>query len=200
MFKAVIFDLGGVYFEDGTKKAVKIISAKYNVPEQKVKDVLQGELGTKYRTSAVTAGEFWQETKEYWGITVSSNELADIWLQGYVPIAGTDSIIDRLNSAGYEIFFLSDSVKERADCLQKKYPFLHHFKGGVFSYIAHKRKPDPAVYRMVLEMAGHPAQECIYIDDKPELLKPAEELGMKGILFENPAQLEAKLKEAGLKF
>ena len=31
MIKSVIFDLGGVYFTDGTKIAIKKISEKYNL-------------------------------------------------------------------------------------------------------------------------------------------------------------------------
>lgn len=200
MFKTVIFDLGGVYFTDGTKNAIELISQKYNISEQKIKDVLKGELGTKYRIGTISSDEFWKQAKEYWNINTSSEDLSNIWLQGYTPIIGTDLIIDKLKSSGYEILFLSDNVQERIDYIQKKYPFLNKFKDGVFSHIVHTRKPDPEIYKIILKKSTHPAAECIYIDDKIELLKPAEELGMTGIVFENPSQLEKKLKELGLNF
>lgn len=200
MTKTVIFDLGGVYFTDGTKRAIGIISERYNIPIQKVKDVLKGELGTKYRIGKISAKEFWKQAKGYWGIDAPSQNLANIWLEGYKPIEGMAEIIDRLKSAGYEIIFLSDNVQERVDYLEEKYPFLHRFKDGIFSHLVHRRKPDSAIYKMVLEKAHNSASECIYIDDKPELLKPAEDLGMKGIPFENAQKLEQALKDAGLEF
>ena len=200
MIKTVIFDLGGVYFTDGTKRAIDVISSNYHVSEEKVKEVLKGELGTKYRIGAVTAGEFWKKAKRYWGIDAHSSELADIWFKGYKPIKGTVSIVDRLNIAGYEVIFLSDNVHERIDYLQKKYSFLHKFKAGVFSHIVKIRKPDLRIYQLVLKQASHPAKECVYIDDKAELLEPAKRIGMAVIAFENPLQLEKKLKKLGLKF
>jgi putative hydrolase of the HAD superfamily len=200
MIKTVIFDLGGVYFSDGTKRAIRIISEQYKLSEQKVKDVLKGKLGTKYRIGELSDNEFWNEAKKYWRLEVPSEDLANIWLEGYKPIEGTSAIIDRLNSAGYEVLFLSDNVQERVNYLEKRYPFLDKFKDGIFSHLVHTRKPDLAIYKMVLEKSANLAEECIYIDDKTELLEPAEVLGIKGIVFENASQLELALKNAGLKF
>lgn len=200
MIKTVIFDLGGVYFSNGTKIANGVISDVYKIPKQKVKDVLEGDLGTQYRIGYITYNEFWAKAKEYWEIDVPSQDLANIWVGEYKPIEQTAAIIDRLNSAGYEVIFLSDNVQERVDYLEERYHFLGKFKDGVFSHLVHTRKPDPAIYRMALEKASHPAQECIYIDNKAELVKPAEELGMTGIVFESARQLEQALKDAGLEF
>lgn len=200
MIKTVIFDLGGVYFTDGTKRAIEIISSKYNIPDEKVKHVLNGDLGTKYRIGNITAKEFWRQAKEFWGIEVPSDELAEIWFEGYKPIEGINELISSLKASGYEIIFLSDNVQERVDYLQNKYLFMDKFKDGVFSHIVHVRKPDLKIYEMALEKSSNHAEECVYIDDKPQLLGPARKLGMKVISFESALQLKKKLRELGLKF
>tara|TARA_Y100000310_G_C20448732_1_gene699670 strand:+ start:115 stop:717 length:603 start_codon:yes stop_codon:yes gene_type:complete len=200
MIKTVIFDLGGVYFSDGTKKAIEMLSKFYKISHQRVTDILQGDLGTRYREGNITADAFWGQAKDYWKVSVPSQDLAAIWLKSYKQIKGTTKIIDRLNAAGYELLFLSDNVQERVDYLEKKYLFLEKFKDGIFSHLVHVRKPDPLFYKMALEKASHAAEECAYIDDKPEFLKPAQEFGMVGIAFENPMQLEQALKGEGLEF
>ncbi|OVE74804.1 hypothetical protein BVX95_01025 [archaeon D22] len=200
MIKTVIFDLGGVYFSDGTKRAIKIISQKYNISEEKVTAVLKGELGTKYRIGELSDEEFWTFAKKNWDTNIPSKDLAKIWLEGYLPIEGTSEIIDRLGKSKYEIIYLSDNVQQRVDYLEKKYPFLNKFKDGIFSHLAHTRKPDPAIYKMVLEKSSNTASECVYIDDKEELLKPAKALGIKTIHFKDSIQLENSLKNLGLKF
>lgn len=200
MIKTVIFDLGGVYFTNGTNRAIKEISAQYAVSAQKVRYVLNGKLGTQYRIGKITASEFWKQAKKCWKIDASPRKLAHIWLKGYRPIKGTVEIIRRLRSAGYELIFLSDNVQERVDYLEQKYHFLHRFDGGIFSHIARVRKPSRKIYELVLKKASRPASQCMYIDDKPEFLKPAEKLGIKVVVFENHLQLAKALKNVGLKF
>ena len=200
MIRSVILDFGGVYFTDGTAKAIREISTTYGVPEQSVKEVMHGDLGTEYRTGEVTADQFWSGARRVWGIDAENCQLAPIWIQAYEPIQGTVEIVDRLNVAGYEMLFLSDNVQERIEYLEQKYRFRRRFKDGVFSHLAGTRKPDPKIYEMVLEKSSHPARECLFVDDKPHFLEPARMLGMSVVAFEGPAQLEQALKSSGLDF
>ena len=200
MIRTVILDFGGVYFTDGTSKAIKEITATYGVPEPRVTEVLHGDLGTAYRIGGMTADQFWSGAKEYWGIEAENSRLAPVWIQAYEPIQGTVEMVDRLNTAGYEMLFLSDNVQERIEYLEEKYRFRHRFKDGVFSHVAGTRKPDPKIYEMVLAKSSHPAQECLFVDDKPHFLEPARMLGMSVIAFESPEQLKRELKSLGLDF
>ncbi|WP_375272010.1 HAD-IA family hydrolase [Sphingomonas sp.] len=43
------------------------------------------------------------------------------------------------------------------------------------------RKPDPKIYRMMLDMAGKAPEQCIYLDDLGINCKPAAALGMTAI-------------------
>jgi HAD superfamily hydrolase (TIGR01509 family) len=200
MFKTIIFDLGGVYFKNGTNNAIKSISYKYKIPKEKVADILKGDLGIKYRCGKVSANQFWEKAKKYWKINASNKRLANLWFREYPLIKGTSKIIDRLKKAGYELVILSDNVKERVEYLDKKYHFLNKFKCGSFSHLARTLKPNIKIYKIALKKSSSPAKECIYIDDNAPLLVPANRLGMKTIAFKNPSQLEGELKEAGLKF
>ena len=54
------------------------------------------------------------------------------------------------------------------------------------------------IYELVLAKAFNPAAACVYIDDKPDYLTPAVDIGMQVIAFKNTSQLEADLKELAL--
>lgn len=196
--KTVIFDLGGVYFTDGTKRAIDIISQKWNLDQSRVADVFKGKIGTAYRESQISHEEFWRQAKETLGIDAPMEELAEIWLNGYVPIEGTVEIIKELKEKGYEILYLSDNVQERIDYIEEKYHFLQYFKSGVFSHIAGVRKPNPKIYQLALEESSNPAENCVYIDDKPNLLEEADKLGMATIAFVNADETRKKLIELGV--
>lgn len=61
MIKAIIFDLGGVLFTNGTKKFIEDISARYNLDKEAVKDIMDGEIGSNYREAKITREEFWKQ-------------------------------------------------------------------------------------------------------------------------------------------
>ena len=96
---------------------------------------------------------------------------------------------------------MSDNIQERIDYLEQQYPFIHKFRDGVFSHREGITKFDGhTLYELTLQKASHPTIDCVYIDDKPQLLPPAERLGMKVIQFQSSSQLESELKRLGLKF
>lgn len=198
MIKTVIFDLGGVYFTDGTQRAIDIISERFSLNKNLVTEVFKGEIGSKYRRSEISHEQFWELAKQTLKISAKTDELADIWLSGYVPIKGTVQIIKTLKSNGYELLFLSDNVQERVDYLSEKYNFLVNFKDGVFSHLIGVRKPNIKIYEYALEKTKSKPEECVYIDDKADLLLPAEQLGMKTIHFRSAVYLKEKLMELGL--
>jgi putative hydrolase of the HAD superfamily len=62
------------------------------------------------------------------------------------------------------------------------------------------RKPDPRIYRMMVETLKIDPKRCVYLDDLGVNLKPAREMGMTTIKVTNGAQAIAELEAAtGLK-
>ena len=198
MNKTIIFDLGGVYFTDGTRAAIDAIAAEYSIGREAVEAVLNGDLGKQYRAGALSAGQFWQRAKTSWKIQASSDELARLWNSSYQPDDGTVRLVERLKNGGHELLYLSDNTAARVAYLDQKYSFLQKFDDGVFSHLVRRKKPDPKIYELVLAKALNPAAACVYIDDKPDYLLPAKELGMQVIAFKNAVQLEADLKQLAL--
>jgi putative hydrolase of the HAD superfamily len=62
------------------------------------------------------------------------------------------------------------------------------------------RKPDPRIYRMMVEALGVDPAACVYLDDLGVNLKPARDMGMTTIKVVDAAQAIAELEAAtGLK-
>jgi putative hydrolase of the HAD superfamily len=62
------------------------------------------------------------------------------------------------------------------------------------------RKPDPRIYRMMVEALHVDPKACVYLDDLGVNLKPAREMGMTTIKVLNASQAIAELEAAtGLK-
>src|SRR5580704_13520641 len=62
------------------------------------------------------------------------------------------------------------------------------------------RKPDPRIYRMMVEALGVDPKACVYLDDLGVNLKPARDMGMTTIKVVSAAQAIDELEKAtGLK-
>jgi putative hydrolase of the HAD superfamily len=58
------------------------------------------------------------------------------------------------------------------------------------------RKPDPRIYRMMVEALGVDPKNCVYLDDLGVNLKPARDMGMTTIKVLNGEQAIAELEAA----
>jgi putative hydrolase of the HAD superfamily len=58
------------------------------------------------------------------------------------------------------------------------------------------RKPDPRIYRMMVEALGVDPKRCVYLDDLGVNLKPARDMGMTTIKVANAPQAIAELETA----
>lgn len=192
--KAIIFDLGGVLFVNGTKKFIISLSKKYNLDSEKVKGVIDGGIGSLYREAKITRDEFWRCALEELGIDENINTLEDEWIGGYELIEETKDLIIELGKK-YKIYYVSDNAKELSEQLHKLHNFRSWFESGILAYEAGVRKPDPKIYEMLLKKAGLNAEETLYIDDKQDNLFPPAQMGMETILFETPDKLREKLLE-----
>ncbi len=65
----------------------------------------------------------------------------------------------------------------------------------VESHVVGLRKPDPAVYELLLRELGVPAAAVIYLDDMGRNLKPARAMGITTIKVEDPAAAIAELED-----
>ena len=197
MIKLILFDLGGVLFTDGTSKFIKSISTRYDIPLEKVSEIVNGELGLKYREAQITRDEFWNQLVSKLSLTENIIDLENEWISYYELFEKTKEIIIKLKEK-YKVYYLSNNVKERAERLNEKFDYLKLFDGGVYSHEVKAIKPDPRIYEFALNKAGFKAEETVFIDDKESSLEPARKMGMETILFENSDKLEADLIKLGV--
>ncbi len=195
----LVFDLSGVFFDNGLSEAVKHISSQYRLDAKEVEDTLNGRFAEQYRIGLLESDKFWEQARSRLGVEYIEG-IRRIFFDSYHPHIESQSLIERLRSHNVRVGYLSDSPKDRTDYLDNKYHFIARFDFGLFSYEAHARKPSTEIYRALLDRFQLDPGNVVYIDDKKSNLQPAEALGMKCVLFEDVVKLERTLKELGVKF
>ena len=87
-----------------------------------------------------------------------------------------------IKEAGYRIFILSNA----ADSFYTYFPSflpLNFFDGIVVSADVRMIKPDPGIYRYLLERYGLKAEECLFVDDVQANVNGAVAVGMQAFRF-----------------
>ncbi len=200
-FYAIIFDLGGVCFSDGTKKFISYISNQYNIPLCQISDLLNGEIGSLYRSGKISKERFWFLFRA--GLNINDHgtiNFSEQWNQLYEPNYEMLELLNILSRNHYSLYYLSDNVEDRVIYLKQHYSFFDLFQGGIFSYEIGCRKPNIVMYERILDMINIKPQKCLYIDDKVEFLKPANSLGMKTIHFIDVKKLCREFERYGINY
>jgi putative hydrolase of the HAD superfamily len=95
------------------------------------------------------------------------------------PIIENVKLISGLKKSGYGLYYLSNFPSDIFDEVKSSYSFFKYFDGGIISAIAHCSKPNPEIFRLLLEKYRLSASECFFIDDHEENTIVAESIGMK---------------------
>lgn len=109
-------------------------------------------------------------------------------------VDGSVRVLQRLKDRGTPVYAITNYNQETFALSQTLWPFLTLFDGIVVSGTERMLKPDPRIYRLLLDRYDLSAPSCVFIDDRLENVKGAENVGMSGIHFQDPAQMERDLK------
>ena len=115
------------------------------------------------------------------------------------PIAGTWALIDRLSATGHRLFAITNFAAYTWPVALELHPRLGTcFEDSVVSGHAQVLKPDPAIYRLLLERNALDPGDCLFIDDSPANVAGARAVGMAAHHFTTSRGLAEALAQRGL--
>lgn len=114
------------------------------------------------------------------------------------PIEGSVQILDELSARGTPLYAITNFNQDKFRETRQRFLFLSAFRDIVVSGDERVIKPDPAIYRLLLDRNGLEAASCLFIDDSEKNVRGAEAVGMKGHHFTSPEALRADLAGMGL--
>ncbi len=100
----------------------------------------------------------------------------------------TVNLVKELKNKGYKLFIISNMTRHFID-KEHLFPVLGLFDGIVYSAPLKMLKPQPEIYKYLIDKYSLSPSECVFIDDLMENLETAEKLGMKTFLFNDNLML-----------
>ena len=113
-------------------------------------------------------------------------------LTGEMP--GMRELLIELRVKGYEIYGLTNWSMETFPEAREHFGILQLIDRYVVSGAEKLVKPDPRLFRVLLDRYGLKAEECTFVDDNPDNVAAARALGMEGIVFHGAEDLRKQLK------
>jgi len=96
---------------------------------------------------------------------------------------------------GRKTGLLSNAWSNARAMLTDKYKCMDAFDVSVFSFEVGMAKPDPAIYYLILDKMEVQPQEAIFVDDFPENIRAAADLGIHAIQFKGAEQALADIRK-----
>lgn len=193
--KVILLDLGGVYFNNGTRKAIQVLQRHYGIDPSITEDIFYGPASFELRKGVITSADYWHLINEKYPI-LSGIEFKKIWYDAYCPRQSVVEWVKRLRT-GYRLGVFSDNILDRVSYLEAKYSFRQYFHFEFYTYNTGFLKTDEALYhRLVPMMEGYQAsnREVLLIDDHHANLAVAERMGFRTLLYNPQKTLVCSLK------
>ncbi len=132
------------------------------------------------------------------GGSLTFEQFTDVWNSALAPEPiQPESFLEKL-SKNYRLALLSNTDPIHMSHEEARFPFFRFFPVRIYSYRVGASKPNPLIYRAALRACKVRAEEAIYIDDVAAYAEAAQRLGMVGVVFLSPEQLQTDLANLGV--
>jgi len=103
--------------------------------------------------------------------------------------------VKELKDRGYRLFYLSNYSSYLLDVHTQDMPWPEWMDGGILSCDVHLIKPEPEIYKALLDTYNLKAEECFFIDDVEKNIIGGKALGIDGFVADNKEKLLSILDE-----
>ena len=193
--KNVIFDVGGVLLEWNPPAVVARLH-----PDPATQALIRREMFEhadwhEFDRGGLNEAQAVEHFARTTGLTTrETRALIDATRESLAPLPGTVQLVEDLAAAGVHLYLLSNMPVSTFDYLSKKHRFFARFKYLVISGAILLIKPDPAIYRHLVEKTGIVPAESVFIDDLEKNVTAARDCGLHAIQFRDPASCRQELR------
>ena len=191
-YKNIIFDFGGVIinidYERVIQAFVKLGVKDFDALFSQLK---QHHLFDDLDKGLISADEFRSRLKSISNVPLTDEQINDAWnaILINLPKENIDLLLELKKH--YRLFLLSNTneIHEKAFTKMMMDDFgenvLHKvFERIYFSHLINKRKPDVETFEQVVKENNLKVPETLFIDDSPQHIEAAKQIGLQTLLFE----------------
>jgi putative hydrolase of the HAD superfamily len=199
--EAVIFDYGKVLSNSEDPEAQQKLLALTGL-DRPTFDHHYWRHRHEYDMGTLNGRTYWEQFGREAGIVVTPELIDDLIETDVIMWTSLNeemlAWVVALQEAGIKTAILSNMGWEVLGYMRQEFGWLAHFQHHTWSCELGICKPDPAIYIHTCQKLGVAPQNALFLDDKPENIAAATEVGLNAVLFESIEQLRRDLRARGL--
>jgi epoxide hydrolase-like predicted phosphatase len=195
--KSVIFDWGGVLIDDPRPGLLRYCSEVFDISLEDYTPVHDSFLDD-FHKGKISEERFWQQIADKLGRSMPSPQPQwyEAFRSAYVPRQQMFGLASSLHEKDYKTALLSNTELPAVG-------FFHQwsydmFDVLIFSCLEGVMKPERRIYEITLGRLDSKAAQAVFIDDRQDYIRAAQDIGLNTILFENVEQVKNELIGLGV--
>jgi len=198
--RALFLDIGGVLLTDGwNHESRKLAAETFNLDLKEMEERHHLTFDT-YEVGKLTLEEYLNRVVFYRERPFTPSDFRKFMFAQSRALPGMTEFVCRLK-ARYKlrVAVVSNEGRELTLHRIKEFHLDRFVDFFISSCFVHFRKPDTDIYRLALDVAQVPAEQVVYIEDRPMFVQVAEGLGIHGIHHTDYQSTRALLADLGLR-
>jgi len=202
----VIFDLGGVIINLDVNLTISAFNKISQIPFENIyTQAQQSELFDQLDKGKISTEDFVSEIKKQIRYTGSNDDILAAWNAMLLdfPEERLDALVEIKHN--YNTYLLSNTCEPHIEAFEKELHDEHgikHFE-DYFDKIYYScriglRKPDKAIFELVLRENDLKPGETVFIDDSAQHVRAAGELGINAFLLQKNMSVNDLLRQLKL--
>lgn len=190
--RALLFDLGGVLYRIDHALTRAAFGRLEYTPEFSLS--AQHPLFDDYDCGRIETLAFLEQLRSIFGIHGTDAELTAAWNAMLLGIISANVGLVATLHGQLPMYLLSNINDLHYRAIETECAVLFGKFDRIFlSYEMGLRKPSPAIYQRVLHETGHSPAELLFIDDAPQNIAAASDLGISTLHCSHPEMLPEEL-------
>jgi len=200
-FRAIIFDIGRVLIRVDISRAMDGLASGLSLTPQDVWSAIEKDPHwIDWQEGRISPRDWHLHLTKRLGTSLTFEQFSEVWNRALDPEPIHSELFLEKLSRNYRLALLSNTDPIHMSYEEARFPFFRFFPIRIYSYRVGASKPDPVIYRQALQACKVRAEEAVYIDDIAAYVEAAQRLGMTGIVFQSPEQLQSDLRNLGIQF
>lgn len=196
-YAGVIFDYGGVLAFHQTSADAERLAQIADIPVDLFNRCYWRDRGP-YDKGLLTAEDYWNDIASTAERSFTPAQLRDLIEADIESWVHFDSLmyafVEELVKKGKRVAVLSNMPHELGESIKVTTAGFKPFHHVTLSYEIRSIKPEAAIYEHCLSGLGCAPQETLFLDDRLENIKGAEQLGIHALQFTSREEILSKLQ------
>lgn len=183
MINTIIFDIGQVLAWFRWKEYIKDFGWSEEINEAVSRaTVLSSNIWKEFDRGVLTYEELFERSYQ---VEPNYREQIKIFYNNMEQLVFeydySEMLIKKLKEKGFKVYLLSNYSKIPFEYAQKNFKFLKYVDGGIISYQVKHIKPEPEIYKCLIDKYNIIPNQSVFFDDVQENLDGAAKFGINTI-------------------